>query len=412
MILLSLFLALILDCAIVGGTDQAHDRENTAQTSEEATAPTTETTAAQDDQKAEAISDKKKKDTFNAANEDWGTYYDPQKIFCGKYDCYKILGFDYESFGAQKPDTKTITKRYRALSREWHPDKSKHKNAKERFVHIARAYEVLTNKELRDEYDFLRYNQEAYFMKYGTSVLWNYAPKSDLTIVLLVLFLLGNVASWYMQKHRWQMVADRLIKAAVEDWSPSQGGTAESKKIREEALVLLTEKDADSNTENNTVADTSSTKVAKKAQKKVKLSMKEKKQKEQEELIPIVTELVHKIDDFGAGFHKPTWKDLMVIGLIKLPYKLAIGAVWEANYYLRRVRGKELNDEERMVLTERAVGPVSWEIASEGDRESMVKRELWIKDNLMEWKEEQEIKMMSPSDQKQYMKLKKKGKLE
>jgi hypothetical protein len=73
-------------------------------------------------------------DTFDLNNEDWGTYYDPQNIFCGDFDCYKILGFDYESFGKKIPDTKVITKRYRALSREWHPDKSKHKHAKERFV--------------------------------------------------------------------------------------------------------------------------------------------------------------------------------------------------------------------------------------------------------------------------------------
>jgi hypothetical protein len=74
-------------------------------------------------------------DSFNVKEHlDWGSYYDPKNIFCGRYDCYRILGFDYESFGAQKPDTKLITKRYRALSREWHPDKSKHKNAEERFV--------------------------------------------------------------------------------------------------------------------------------------------------------------------------------------------------------------------------------------------------------------------------------------
>lgn len=75
------------------------------------------------------------KDTFNAKDHmDWGTYYDPKNIFCGQYDCYKILGFDYENYGKEKPSTKVITKRYRALSREWHPDKSKHKDAKERFT--------------------------------------------------------------------------------------------------------------------------------------------------------------------------------------------------------------------------------------------------------------------------------------
>jgi hypothetical protein len=65
---------------------------------------------------------------------DWGTYYDPKGVFCGKYDCYKILGFDFEEFGKQHPDRKEITQRFRSLSRAWHPDKSKHKDAKERFV--------------------------------------------------------------------------------------------------------------------------------------------------------------------------------------------------------------------------------------------------------------------------------------
>ena len=73
-------------------------------------------------------------DTFDAASHfDWGTYYDPKNVFCGQYDCYGILGFDYENFDREKPSKKMITKRYRSLSRHWHPDKSKHPGAKERF---------------------------------------------------------------------------------------------------------------------------------------------------------------------------------------------------------------------------------------------------------------------------------------
>lgn len=82
-----------------------------------------------------ALAAEEDKDTFNPQEHtNWGTYHDPKNIFCGQYDCYRILGFDYESFGKIKPSTKEITKRYRALGREWHPDKSKHKHAKERFV--------------------------------------------------------------------------------------------------------------------------------------------------------------------------------------------------------------------------------------------------------------------------------------
>jgi hypothetical protein len=79
---------------------------------------------------------------------------------------------------------------------------------------------------------------------------------------------------------------------------------------------------------------------------------------------------------------------------------------------IRRLLKKELSDEERDWLTERAVGPVSWDIASDEGRQAMVKRELWMKDNKLVWKEEQEMQNMSAADQKYYAKLKKKGKLE
>jgi hypothetical protein len=49
-----------------------------------------------------------------AAHADWGRYYDPQNIFCGQYDCYKILELDYESFGYQQaaPTPKEIWQRW------------------------------------------------------------------------------------------------------------------------------------------------------------------------------------------------------------------------------------------------------------------------------------------------------------
>lgn len=90
-----------------------------------------ETTTAEEQQKKPEPPE----DKFDAeGHTDWGSYYDPQNVFCGKYDCYAILGFDYGEWATERPSTKQITKRYRALSRAWHPDKSKHKDAKERFV--------------------------------------------------------------------------------------------------------------------------------------------------------------------------------------------------------------------------------------------------------------------------------------
>jgi curved DNA-binding protein CbpA len=349
---------------------------------------------------------------FDASNTEWGSYYDPQNVFCGKFDCYKILGFDYESFGRSPPDTKTITKRYRGLSREWHPDKNKRRDAKARFVKIARAYEVLTSKTLRKEYDDMRYNQELYFQKYGANVLWQYAPKSDTTIVLLIILLVANVASWFTQKQRWQMVADRLVKAAVEDWTPSMGGSPESKHLREEALALLAEREAEA--ANGTTADGSSSADAtgKKSKGPKKIPAKEKKRLEQEALLPIVRDLVSQMHDFGAGFHKPTWRDLFIVTLVKMPFKVCKESWWLARYWIRRLQKLPLSDSERLILTERAVGPIAWASASDDDRSQWASRELWVVANLAAWSEEQEFNKLSAGEKKTYLYMKKRGLLE
>jgi hypothetical protein len=71
-----------------------------------------------------------------------------------------------------------------------------------------------------------------------------------------------------------------------------------------------------------------------------------------------------------------------------------------------------LTDEERLVLTERAVGPIAWETAAEEERSNWVSRELWVVANLAQWSEDQEINKLSASEKKHYNQMKKKGLLE
>jgi len=62
-------------------------------------------------------------------------------------DCYTILGM-------QKNATQDeIKKRYRVLVKKLHPDKSKDPLAKEKMAEINRAYEILSDSELRQSYD-------------------------------------------------------------------------------------------------------------------------------------------------------------------------------------------------------------------------------------------------------------------
>jgi len=341
------------------------------------------------------------------ADADWGSYYDPQGEFCGDKDCYKILGFDYEMFGRSPPDRKEITKRYRALGRAWHPDKTKKKGAKERFVKINKAYEILTDPEKRKEYDYLRDRPDEYFVKYGSSVLWSYAPKSDARFIIFLFLILGSAFTYYAQKAKWQQIADRLTKAAVEGLSVRDGGSIESVEIRERALEILAKKEEEEKAAAAAVEANGSATPAKK--KGPKLTGKEKKLRHQESLRPIVVELVkeeHK--DFGGGFHQPTYRDLLVVKLVKMPFAIVKFVLWRTKYAIRRLRKLELNDEEKEVLTKSAVGEVGWAAAEkDGEIEELLAAEVWISENLENWRDMQETKNMSKGDQKRAARWKK-----
>lgn len=274
---------------------------------------------------------------------------------------------------------------------------------------------MLTTAKSRKEYDDLRYDQEAYVRKYGANVMWSYAPQSGTLPVVLFLLAVLNGFVYFAQYNKWKNVADRLAKAAVEEWTPSQGGTAESRELRDHALQIWQEREdaaaaasaaegagapsGNGTTSSNTTSNS----------KKMKLSAKEKKQKQSDELRPIIVELAHDMHDFGAGFHKPTWRDLLFVKMAFWPYHLASGAIWQAKFYMHRIQKLEWTEEEKAVMTQRAVGHVTWELASLEDRNAMIAKELWIMDNLAAYREEQEIKKLPKAHQKQIAKMKKKG---
>ncbi|XP_054769185.2 dnaJ homolog subfamily C member 16-like [Lytechinus pictus] len=60
---------------------------------------------------------------------------------------YKTLSV---SKSASQPE---IKRAYKKLAREWHPDKSDHPDASDRFIKIQQAYEILSDDEKRREYD-------------------------------------------------------------------------------------------------------------------------------------------------------------------------------------------------------------------------------------------------------------------
>ncbi|MDD1437520.1 DnaJ domain-containing protein, partial [Dolichospermum sp. ST_sed10] len=60
----------------------------------------------------------------------------------------------YETLGVSRDaDKEEIKQAYRRLARKYHPDVNKESGAEERFKEINRAYEVLSEPEVRARYD-------------------------------------------------------------------------------------------------------------------------------------------------------------------------------------------------------------------------------------------------------------------
>lgn len=64
-----------------------------------------------------------------------------------KEDPYKILGVSKSSSSSD------IKKAYYKLAKQYHPDTNKDKDAREKFVHIQEAYEILSDEQKRNQYD-------------------------------------------------------------------------------------------------------------------------------------------------------------------------------------------------------------------------------------------------------------------
>lgn len=64
-----------------------------------------------------------------------------------KKDPYEVLGVDKT---ASQPD---IKKAYYQLAKKYHPDTNKDKDAREKFVEIQGAYEILSDEQKKAQYD-------------------------------------------------------------------------------------------------------------------------------------------------------------------------------------------------------------------------------------------------------------------
>jgi molecular chaperone DnaJ len=103
----------------------------------------------------------KKDKTFEKYHSDWGDDYEElghrsntkeDKEFRDALNNDELPNY-YEIIGVAKDSTpEEIKKKFRELAKKTHPDKTK-ENSEEEMAKLNKAYEILSDKELREKYD-------------------------------------------------------------------------------------------------------------------------------------------------------------------------------------------------------------------------------------------------------------------
>lgn len=305
---------------------------------------------------------------------------DPHNIFCGSNDCYSLLNVP------RNATVSDIRRNYRGLSLEYHPDKNLNNKveSQKKFEKIAKAYEVLTNSTLREEFNFHLDHPDAYWEKYGSHVVWKYAPESDVTAVLIGLMLLWCIFAPAIQYSKYQRAVNHIIKAAENNWGVGKGGSAVTAAVRKEAEETLAARKAAEEGGTGANGTTGLSKAQIKARERAaekaggkKLTKEEKKEQMKQELSSIIAELAYKVDIQG-GHRKPTWRDLPPVWLAQAPYYIGRWALYSMNWS-RCVRWSmgTLSAADINYWCAREVGWDAWNDASEEARKEGIKSEIY-----------------------------------
>eukprot|EP00746_Dinoflagellata_sp_MGD_P163338 gnl/MRDRNA2_/MRDRNA2_91313_c0_seq1.p1 gnl/MRDRNA2_/MRDRNA2_91313_c0~~gnl/MRDRNA2_/MRDRNA2_91313_c0_seq1.p1 ORF type:complete len:457 (+),score=114.48 gnl/MRDRNA2_/MRDRNA2_91313_c0_seq1:65-1435(+) len=125
---------------------------------------------------------------------------DTNSMYCGDKSCYEIMGLlrPVSNDAADAEWEANLKKLYRKLSLKWHPDKNRDntEEATQKFQEITTAYEILSDKEVRNTYHyFLDHPEEAMYnrMQYYRVV---YAQKSPVWAVIMGLLVFMSIAQY------------------------------------------------------------------------------------------------------------------------------------------------------------------------------------------------------------------------
>lgn len=294
----------------------------------------------------------------------YGEIHDPMNIFCGSINCYDILNVQSNS------SSKDIKKAYRKLSLSHHPDKNKEENATEVFRLISKAYEVLDKNESRALFDYYLAHPYDYFKVSGKHY-YRSIPKSDVTIVLLVVILIITAFLYVVQYEKWKRITKYIKNAAENNLNPKQGGTKQTQEIYLRAVELYSNhmKEAKANG--------------------IKYTEKVKMIKDPL-FVNFIDQVIAEVKIEG-GYRKPVLTDLFAYQLAIFPFTFF---QWARKYHRRYISEEPLSEQDKEEMTREAVGAAVWASLTPKQQQDKVAAELWkpeVQDRMLRAQQQQQL---------------------
>lgn len=234
------------------------------------------------------------------------------------------------------------------------------------FFRSATAYEILRDTDARKDYDYMLDNPEEYYSHYYRYYRHRMAPKVDVRLVLVVTLTIISIIQYYSLWERYDSAIKYFMTVP---------------KYRIKAMEILSEQQK---------LDDSTNKNGKKSRNKVsKAELKEEQERK-------IREIIEEKMDIKGAYAKPRIYDVLWVQIIILPYTIAKYLHWYFSWIWRfTILRQPYGDEQKLYLIRKfmKLGQYQFDGLEDYEKQNFLDMELWIKENFVEWKTEQEEEM-------------------
>ncbi|KAK9906567.1 hypothetical protein WJX75_004318 [Coccomyxa subellipsoidea] len=266
--------------------------------------------------------------------------------FCGKGNCYSILGLE------QNATLQEVKKAYRNASLTLHPDKNPSKTAADEFGRVATAYEVLNNSTLRADYDYALAHPKEYlyyqYRYYGSRIYREMKIPAHYTVAAVIL-----LCSFIQYITKRQMYDNAMTKIRRDS------------KYRSRLRELMHEQYS---------SPSKKGKQAGKARKLNDLSAEEVKALEKQVDSEVTVQ---------GGRKKPNMKDILLCQLVLLPWNLGKLLWWDLQWIWKyRIKKQPFDEDAQSYMTRDflRLSADAWDALEPPERQDLLDKELWIEE--------------------------------